>query len=186
MNAQNPAAFYGVRGFWNYCVMRGFVRRNCDCLMHRRLWYAWRRPTLPLSQYHWRWSVSRPSSGWDRVGALRHNHQANEGRVCGCGVSGLWAHGAAFSRRPRSWALINENNQADRAISTGKLRALLRFHTQPINVVVFHGSHARPSFEAGFPLRCLQRLSIPHIATLHCGWRHNRSTRDVFTPVLSY
>ena len=34
----------------------------------------------------------------------------------------------------------NENDQADRAISTGKLHTLLRFHTQPINVVVFHGS----------------------------------------------
>jgi hypothetical protein len=31
-------------------------------------------------------------------------------------------------------------NQADRAISTGKLHALLHFHTRPINVVVFHGS----------------------------------------------
>jgi hypothetical protein len=41
-------------------------------------------------------------------------------------------------------------------------------------------------FEAGFPLRCLQRLSIPHIATLQCGWRHNRSTRGVSIPVLSY
>ena len=80
----------------------------------------------------------------------------------------------------------NENNQAERAISTGKLHALPRFHIRPIDVVVFHGSSGRNCFEAGFPLRCLQRLSIPHIATLHCGWRHNRSTRDVFTPVLSY
>ena len=80
----------------------------------------------------------------------------------------------------------DESDQAERAISTGKLHALLRVHTRPINVVVFHGSSGRTGFEAGFPLRCLQRLSIPHIATLHCGWRHNRSTRDVFTPVLSY
>ena len=29
--------------------------------------------------------------------------------------------------------------QASRAISTGKLNALLRVHTQPINVVVFDG-----------------------------------------------
>ena len=79
-----------------------------------------------------------------------------------------------------------ENNQAERAISTGKLHALPRFHIRPIDVVVFHGSSGRNSFEAGFPLRCLQRLSIPYIATLHCGWRHNRSTRDTFTPVLSY
>ena len=41
-------------------------------------------------------------------------------------------------------------------------------------------------FQVGFPLRCLQRLSIPYIATLLCGWRHNRSTRDTSIPVLSY
>ena len=33
-----------------------------------------------------------------------------------------------------------ENGQADRAISTSKLHTLLRFHTWPINVVVFHDS----------------------------------------------
>ena len=80
----------------------------------------------------------------------------------------------------------NESDQANRAISTGKLHALLRFHTRPINVVVFHGSRGRTRFEVGFPLRCLQRLSRPNIATLHCGWRHNSSTRGLFTPVLSY
>ena len=80
----------------------------------------------------------------------------------------------------------NENNQVERAISTGKLHALPRFHIRPIDVVVFHGSSGRNRFEAGFPLRCLQRLSIPYIATLHRGWRHDRSTRDTFTPVLSY
>ena len=82
--------------------------------------------------------------------------------------------------------LGDESNQAERAISTGQLRALLRFHIRPINVVVFHGSSGRTGFEAGFPLRCLQRLSIPHIATLHRRWRDDRSTRDAFTPVLSY
>jgi hypothetical protein len=34
----------------------------------------------------------------------------------------------------------NESDQVKRAISTGKLNALPRFHTRPINVVVFHGS----------------------------------------------
>ena len=80
----------------------------------------------------------------------------------------------------------NKNDQAERVISTGKLHALLRFHTRPINVVVFHGSSGNTRFEVGFPLRCLQRLSIPYIATLLCGWRHNRSTRDTSIPVLSY
>jgi len=82
--------------------------------------------------------------------------------------------------------LLNESNQANRAISTGKLHALQRFHTRPINVVVFHGSQGRTGFEVGFPLRCFQRLSRPHIATLLCRWRDNRSTRGASNSVLSY
>ena len=77
-------------------------------------------------------------------------------------------------------------NQANRAIRTSKLNALLRLHTWPIDVVVFHGSRAKPGFEVSFPLRCVQRLSRPHLATRQCSWRHNRSTRGAFVPVLSY
>ena len=80
----------------------------------------------------------------------------------------------------------HEGDQAYRAISTGQLRALLLLHIRPIDVVVYHGSRGRSRFEVGFPLRCLQRLSRPYIATLHCGWRHNRSTRGTSIPVLSY
>ena len=80
----------------------------------------------------------------------------------------------------------HESVQAYRTISTGKLHALLHFHTRPINVVVYHGSQGRPRLEASFPLRCIQRLSFPHIATLHCRWRDNSSTRGVSIPVLSY
>ena len=78
------------------------------------------------------------------------------------------------------------SNQANRAISTGQLNALLRLHLRPIDVVVFHGSQGIPCFEGGFTLRCLQRLSCPFIATLHCRWHDNRSTSGTFTPVLSY
>ena len=41
---------------------------------------TWQRPTLPRleTKYHQRWSVSRPSSEWDRVQPLRHNHQVGE------------------------------------------------------------------------------------------------------------
>ena len=93
----------------------------------------------------------------------------------------------ARSLLPRALMGIgNENDQADRAISTGKLHALPHFHTRPINVVVYHGSQGRTRFEVGFPLRCFQRLSRPHIATLLCRWRDNRSTRGASIPVLSY
>ena len=40
--------------------------------------------------------------------------------------------------------------------------------------------------QASFPLRCFQRLSLPHIATRQCDWRHNRYTSGASTPVLSY
>ncbi len=79
-----------------------------------------------------------------------------------------------------------DRNQACRAISTGQLNASPRLHLRPIDVVVCHGPQGRPGFEGGFPLRCLQRLSCPHIATLHCRGRDNRSTSGAFTPVLSY
>ena len=58
---------------------------------------TWQRLTLPRleTKYHQRWSVSRPSSEWDRVQPLRYNHQVSEthiqlsrswlpaGRICG-------------------------------------------------------------------------------------------------------
>ncbi len=55
----------------------------------------------------------------------------------------------------------NENDQAYRTISTGKLHALLHFHTRPINVVVFHGSQgilvlrwvSRLDAFSGYPVR---------------------------------
>jgi len=55
---------------------------------------------------------------------------------------------------------------------------LPRFHTRPINVVVYDGSIGRTSFEVSFSLRCFQRLSLPYLATRHCSWRYNRSTSD--------
>ena len=78
------------------------------------------------------------------------------------------------------------SDPAYRTISTGQLSALPRVHPRPIDVVVFHGPQGRPRLEGGFPLRCLQRLSRPFIATRHCCWRNNRSTSGTFTPVLSY
>src|SRR6201989_1664350 len=77
-------------------------------------------------------------------------------------------------------------DQANRAISTSKLNALLRLHTWPIDGVVFPGSQAKPGFGVSFPLRCFQRLSRPYLATRLCHWRDNRSTRDTSLPVLSY
>src|SRR5271166_476161 len=81
--------------------------------------------------------------------------------------------------------------QAERAISTGKLHALLRFHIQPIKHVVF----VCPSFpfwvgrshlEECFTLICIQRLSQPNFATQPCHWHDSWNTRGSSIPVLSY
>jgi len=63
---------------------------------------------------------------------------------------------------------------------------LPRVHTQPINLLVSEVSSGRSHLEVGFPLRCIQRLSLPKIATQHCTWRHNWYTRASSIPVLSY
>ena len=42
------------------------------------------------------------------------------------------------------------------------------------------------NLEVSFTLRCFQRLSQPHSATLLCRWRDNRCTVGAFIPVLSY
>ena len=38
----------------------------------------------------------------------------------------------------------------------------------------------------GFTLRCIQRFSLPDVATRRCRWRDNRYTRGPSNPVLSY
>lgn len=173
-----------------------FCEVSVSCILQ-----TWQRPTLPClkTKYHWRRNVSRPSSEWDRVQAFRHNHQVGKKHkiteklyilpiITVCTVFQSIYFTLRVSRIPGTWRLDsgNGNDQVDRTISTGKLHTLPYLHTRPINVVVFHGSQGNTRFQVGFPLRCLQRLSLPYIATLLCGWRHNRSTRDTSIPVLSY
>src|ERR1051325_12067501 len=73
--------------------------------------------------------------------------------------------------------------EAYRTISTGQLRALLRLPLPAYRRGGLPRFSGRPGLEVGFPLRCFQRLSRPYIATRHCGWRHNRSTRGTSIPV---
>ena len=76
-----------------------------------------------------------------------------------------------------------------RPISTCQLNVLPRLHSKPINLVVFKGSYSEDGIsylEGGFTLRCLQRLSLPDLATLPCCWYNNRYTSGPSIPVLSY
>ena len=85
---------------------------------------------------------------------------------------------------------LNGVLSSHRLISTSQLHVLPRFHIWPINPVVWLGA-SRPKawkshLEAGFPLRCFQRLSIPNVANQRCSWRNNWHTRGSSVPVLSY
>ncbi len=101
--------------------------------------------------------------------------------------SGRMTSGSALSAASGTGTRLPlDRNQACRAISTGQLNASPRLHLRPIDVVVFHGPQGRPGFEGGFPLRCLQRLSCPFVATQHRRWHDDWSTSGTFTPVLSY
>src|SRR3954471_9419309 len=84
-----------------------------------------------------------------------------------------------------------ENPSSPRRISTGLLIALLRLHSRPIDLVVYQASYSlkgdgRAHLEAGFALRCFQRLSVPRVANQRCPWQDNWYTRGAFIPVLSY
>ena len=74
------------------------------------------------------------------------------------------------------------SKSSPRPISNSQLHVLPHFHLCPIYLVVFKGSYflleGISHLEGGFTLRCLQRLSLPDLATLPCRW----STAD--TPVV--
>ena len=65
-----------------------------------------------------------------------------------------------------------------RPISDSQLHALPHFHLCPIYLIVSKGSYVIPHgishLKGGFTLRCLQRLSLPNLATRLCHWCDNR------------
>src|SRR5262245_32728379 len=100
-----------MRALAAHVALKRREARERNDLIVTRPWQAWRRPTLPRlkTQYHRRWSFSRPSSGWDRVFTLRQNHQASKGRC----------QNLVFTKAHIEMGADNESNQAYRAISTG-------------------------------------------------------------------
>ena len=56
----------------------------------------------------------------------------------------------------------------------------------PINPIICGEPQQKPHLKTGFPLRCFQRLSLPHVANQPCHWRDNWHTRGTSIPVLSY
>ena len=157
-------------------------------------------------QYHRRNVVSRSCSGWEGVGPTRYGrqefgcarcrrHRALMGwkaRLCiaPCSRSQRQVTGTRYRN------CTQHDAQGYRVKPHGQLVLVSSRHYCPYTPslstswsrTTLKGSQApgRSHLQASFPLRCFQRLSLPHIATRQCDWRHNRYTRDASTPVLSY
>ena len=152
--------------------------------------------------YHRRAAVSRSCSGWEGVVPAGYGRQAlTVGRA-----RKLHRRTAAFGRS--NWIGLDRI-----CANTGNQNALIsthgygvKPHGQLVPVSLTHYCASTPGLstwwsattlqgaqgpgrshlQARFPLRCFQRLSLPHIATRQCDWRHNRYTSGASTPVLSY
>src|SRR5512140_72668 len=144
-------------------------------------------------QYHRRGVVSRPCSGWEGVGPTRYGRQEFWNMKVATGAMDCIVWRRVFSH---ALALHTLQSQGYRVKPHGQLVLVSSTHycayTPSLSTswsrTTLQGSQApgRSHLQASFPLRCFQRLSLPHIATRRCHWRDNRYTRDASTPVLSY
>src|SRR5690349_19374734 len=108
---------------------------------------------------------------------LMFQSQQRKSRMCCCVRSrpyiGNHSVDAGTRPHPKGGGCLSSH----RLISTSQLHTLPCFHIWPINPVVWLGaSHPKvwkSHLEAGFPLRCFQRLSIPNVANQRCSWRNN-------------
>ena len=140
-------------------------------------------------QYHRRGVVSRSCSGWEGVGPTRYGRQefweAKVASMTGLCIASCSRRGSRVHRsqgyrvKPHGQLVLVSSRHyclCTPSLSTSWSRTTLQGSQAP----------GRSHLQASFPLRCFQRLSLPHIATRQCHWRDNRYTRDASTPVLSY
>ena len=162
-------------------------RRNEGNHTHHPYQDVRRRPTLPHPL------------GCSTIGAGRLNYRVRN--VTGCFPSAKTAVTPTAHNQPQRARLLPESHTVDasnttkwtspRSISTSQLHPSQGFHLRPINPLIKRGPYpphrgGRPHLRAGFPLRCLQRLSLPNVANQPCPWRNNWHTRGSSVPVLSY
>ena len=95
-----------------------------------------------------------------------------------------------YSAGVTSWLRLSAFWSSPHPISNSQLHTLLHFHLCPIYLIVSQGSYflmdGISHLGGGFTLRCLQRLSLPDLATWPWLWQANRSTSGPSIPVLSY
>ena len=129
--------------------------------------------TPPTSCGAWFWVGC---VGWELPSGREHAHGCSL-RVCAgvsfnhCVCSCTWLGQALGLLVPVGWALLLYTSGLSTPCSVGGLT---------------HLRGGKPHLETCFPLRCIQRLSLPNVANQPCPWRDNWHTRGSSIPVLSY
>ena len=100
----------------------------------------------------------------------RHRAWTLSGLVWGVWLC-TWLGQALGLLVPVGWALLLYTSGLSTPCSVGGLTPLLG---------------GKPHLETCFPLRCIQRLSLPNVANQPCSWQNNWHTRGSSIPVLSY
>jgi hypothetical protein len=129
-------------------------------------WRAWRRPTLPPLDAAVPWALRVFTAEFGMGSGVWPLAMATRPGKLPCDVQGKrevsWAAwGLALHAGGGAARLGRALDQADRAISTGQLHGLPRFHLRPIDVVVYHGSQrdlvlrrvSRLDAFSGYPVR---------------------------------
>ena len=115
-----------------------------------------------------------PRAGWG-VGCVGWELPSGREHVCSFFCACVWSCtvlGQALGLLvPVGWALLLYTSGLSTPCSVGGLT---------------HLRGGKPHLETCFPLRCIQRLSLPNVANQPCPWRDNWHTRGSSIPVLSY
>ena len=142
------------------------------CLLRRSLSLLPGSLSLPLACLAFAW-LTLASARLPRRSAHRRSHPQN----CTYQVTSLLATNTSLDQA------------LDRLVSTSSIR----YRTSTADLSTLSSSRGLTCsrsgnllLEGGFTLRCLQRLSRPHFASLLCRWHDNSCTSDASIPVLSY
>ena len=129
-----------------------------------------------------------PTSFTQRRFRLRYSRTSHPQNRTGCSAS-LRPTKAQL----RFAHILSQTFFQDQALDLLVSSSSIRYRTSTDDLSTLSSSRGLTCFHSGnsilwvgFTLRCLQRLSLPHFASLLCHWHDNSCTRGASIPVLSY
>ena len=172
-------SFVSVVGYQSQPMTCGSVARTLPCeYRHRHM-------------EHRSWRLIASGSIVDCALAAQRKGK-KRGSSWAASLSGRCAHALRALRSRISPSVTLGSSQAARAIRTAALGGGCPPSTGGLSTssspTALQGSRRPGRVHLGgrFPLRCVQRLSPPAVATRRCTWRCNRDTSGPSGPVLSY